>query len=76
MVNVNEHPIITTNGERRQEIEVKLKNNCKLDSFCDDNFSVGDPQIEVKNDQGNWESADPGQVCLISVLFSVAIESK
>ena len=70
MVDVNKHPIITTNGERKQEIEVKLKNNCKLDSFCDDNFSVSDPEIEVKNDDGNWEAADPGQVSHISSIYS------
>lgn len=39
-----------------------MKNNCKKASYCDDNFTVTQPKLMVKNDDGQWTNMEAGKV--------------
>jgi len=39
-----------------------MKNNCAKPDFCNDNFVVAEPKLEVKSDSGNWENMKQGKV--------------
>lgn len=61
MSDINEYPIIRTNGQDRESKFLQIKNNCADPYYCEDNLKAAKQILEVQDAKGNWQQMTTGE---------------